>query len=34
MEETLYLLSIPNMHQSIVERQKEPIEKCSDKPDW
>lgn len=34
MEETLYLLSIPNMHKSIVEGRKEPIEECSDKLDW
>lgn len=34
MEETLYLLSIPNMHKSIVEGRKKPIEKCSDKLDW
>ncbi|WP_341794969.1 type II toxin-antitoxin system Phd/YefM family antitoxin [Rickettsia endosymbiont of Rhinocyllus conicus] len=34
MEETLYLLSIPNMHKSITEGRKEPIEKCSNKLDW
>ncbi|BAK96448.1 predicted antitoxin of toxin-antitoxin stability system [Rickettsia japonica] len=34
MEETLYLLSIPNMHKSLIEGRAEPIAKCSDKLNW
>jgi antitoxin YefM len=34
MEETLYLLSIPGMRESILEASAEPLEKCSDKLDW
>ena len=34
MEETLYLLSIPNMRDSIKEGQAEPLSECSDKLDW
>ncbi|MCC8368886.1 MAG: type II toxin-antitoxin system Phd/YefM family antitoxin [Rickettsia endosymbiont of Oxypoda opaca] len=34
MEETLYLLSIPGLHKSIIEGRAEPIDKCSDKLTW
>lgn len=30
MQETLYLLSIPNMKESILQASKEPLEKCKD----
>ena len=34
MQETLYLLSIPNMRESIKKGLDESIESCSDKLDW
>lgn len=34
MQETLYLLSIPGMRESIIKARKEAIEKCSDKLNW
>ncbi len=34
IEETLYLLSIPGMKESITKGRREPIEKCSNKLDW
>ena len=34
IEETLYLVSIPGMRQSILDGMKEPISKLSDKLDW
>jgi prevent-host-death family protein len=34
IQETLYLLSIPGMRQSIRKGLKTPIEKCSEKPGW
>jgi prevent-host-death family protein len=34
MEETLYLLSIPGMRESINEARKDPIDKCASKLDW
>ena len=34
IEETLYLLSIPGMRESIREGLKTPLEKCSEKLDW
>lgn len=34
MQETLYLLSIPGMRESIREGMKEPIESCIDKLEW
>jgi prevent-host-death family protein len=34
IEETLYLLSIPGMRDSIVKGMKEPIEKSSNKIEW
>ena len=32
--ETLYLLSIPNMRESIQAGMKEPLEECSQELDW
>ncbi len=34
MQETLYLLSIPGMRESLKEGMDTPIEKCSDELDW
>jgi PHD/YefM family antitoxin component YafN of YafNO toxin-antitoxin module len=34
MQETLYLLSIPSMRESILEARSEPHSKMSDKLDW
>ena len=34
IEETLYLLSIPGMRESIRKGMKEPLEKCSSKVEW
>lgn len=34
MQETLYLLSIPGMRESIKEGMDEPVESCSVKLDW
>lgn len=34
IQETLYLLSIPNMRESIIKGMKTPIEKCSDRLEW
>jgi antitoxin YefM len=34
IEETLYLLSIPGMRNSILKGMKEPIDKSSDKLEW
>ncbi|GBD87709.1 antitoxin RelJ [bacterium BMS3Abin03] len=34
INETLYLLSIPGMRESIMKGMKEPIEKCADKISW
>jgi len=34
IEETLYLLSIPKMRESIVRGLKTPVEKCSSELDW
>lgn len=34
MQETLYLLSIPGMRESILEASAEPLDQCSDKLDW
>ncbi|WP_320043962.1 type II toxin-antitoxin system Phd/YefM family antitoxin [uncultured Desulfobacter sp.] len=34
IQETLYLLSIPNMRESIKEGMKTPIDDCSEKLDW
>ena len=34
IQETLYLLSIPGMRESIVEGMREPLEESSEKPAW
>ncbi len=34
IQETLYLLSVPGMRESIVAARKEPKSKCKDKLDW
>ncbi|MBU0561099.1 MAG: type II toxin-antitoxin system Phd/YefM family antitoxin [Bacteroidetes bacterium] len=34
IQETLYLLSIPNMRESIIKGMKTPVGKCSDKLIW
>ena len=34
IQETLYLLSIPNMRESIREGLKTPVEECSEDPGW
>ena len=34
IQETLYLLSIPGMKESIRKGIKTPVEKCSEKPGW
>lgn len=34
IEETLYLMSIPGMRDSIVEGMKTPIDELDSKPDW
>ena len=34
IEETLYLVSIPGMRESIKKGIKTPIEKCSEEPGW
>ena len=34
IQETLYLLSIPNMRESIIAGLKTPIKECSEKLDW
>ncbi|MGH2611049.1 MAG: type II toxin-antitoxin system Phd/YefM family antitoxin [Tepidiformaceae bacterium] len=34
IQETLYLLSIPGMKESILEGAAQPIEECSDDPRW
>ena len=34
IEETLYLVSIPGMRESIKKGLKTPVEKCSEEPGW
>ncbi len=34
IQETLYLLSVPGMRESIVEGMKTPLEECSEDPGW
>ena len=34
IQETLYLLSVPGMRESIVEGMKTPIAECSEDPGW
>lgn len=34
IQETLYILSIPGMRESLIEGREEPLDACSDKLDW
>lgn len=34
IQETLYLLSVPGMRESIVAGMDEPVEECSEEPGW
>ena len=34
LQETLYLLSIPGMRESILEGLNAPLEECADEPGW
>lgn len=34
IQETLYLLSIPGMRESILEGGKEPVEECAEELEW
>ena len=34
IQETLYLLSVPGMRESIVEGLKTPVDQCSEELDW
>ena len=34
IQETLYLVSIPTMRESILEGMKTPVEECSEEPGW
>lgn len=34
IEETLYLVSIPGMRESIMKGLKTPVEKCKEEPGW
>lgn len=34
IEETMYLLSIPNMRESIIEGLNTPVDECSDEAPW
>jgi prevent-host-death family protein len=34
IEETLYLLSVPGMRESIIEGLNTPIEECIENPEW
>lgn len=34
IQETLYLLSVPGMRESIREGFQTPVEECSEEPDW
>ncbi len=34
IKETIHLLSVPKMHESIINGLKEPESECSDKLDW
>jgi len=34
IQETLYLVSIPGMRESILEGMDEPVESCSEDPGW
>ena len=34
IQETLHLLSVPGMRESIVEGMKTPVDECSEEPGW
>ncbi len=34
IQETLYLLSVPGMRESIIEGMQTPVEECSEELDW
>lgn len=34
VQETLYLLSVPNMKESILEGLRTPMEECTKEPEW
>ena len=34
VQETLYLLSVPGMRESIIEGMKTPVEECDEELDW
>ncbi len=34
IQETLHLLSIPGMRESIIEGLQTPVEECSEEPEW
>ncbi len=34
VQETLYLLSVPGMRESIIEGMETPVEECSEDPGW
>ena len=34
IQETLYLVSVPGMRESIVKGLKTPVDKCSEEPGW
>ena len=34
IQETLYLLSIPDMRESVMEGMKTPLEECFEEPGW
>ncbi len=34
IQETLYLLSIPKMRESIIEGLNTPVKECAEEPDW
>ncbi|MCP3956566.1 MAG: type II toxin-antitoxin system Phd/YefM family antitoxin [bacterium] len=34
VQETLYLLSVPGMRESIIEGMKTPLDECSEDPGW
>ena len=34
IQETLHLLSVPGMRESIIEGMKTPVDECSEKLDW
>jgi antitoxin YefM len=34
IQETLYLLSVPGMRESIIEGMRTPLDECSEEPGW